>query len=196
MIIRKVFYNEVSWTVNRLNNDMRKKTLLLYSTTDGQTLLICQRIKSILSKSIEVDIEPINNSQNLKLKYYDQVIIGASIRYGKHKPDLYDFIEINKEELKNKKTGFFSVNVVARKPDKNTPETNPYMKKFLEISSWKPEEIAVFAGKLNYPIYRFFDKQIIRLIMFITKGPTDTNGIFEFTNWIEVEKFANKFKDK
>ena len=170
-----------------------KKTLLVYSTTDGQTTLICERIKTTLAKEQQVDIISLENSEDLKLKHYDQVIIGASIRYGKHKPELYEFIQSQKDELELKKNGFFSVNVVARKANKNSADSNPYIKKFLEIANWNPQNLAVFAGKLNYPKYRFFDKQMIRFIMFITNGPTDTNGIFEFTDWKQVDQFAFKF---
>ena len=87
---------------------------------------------------------------------------------------------------------FFSVNVVARKQEKNTPNTNPYIKKFLKISKWKPKKIGVFAGKVDYPKYGFFDKYIIKLIMFITKGPTDTSQSFEFTDWSKVDDFAKE----
>ena len=172
---------------------MKKTTLLLYSSTDGQTKTISKKISSFLSKSSKVDIISLSEVQKLVLNDYDQIILGASIRYGKHKPELYQFINRHKSILDNKKNGFFSVNVVARKSKKNSPETNPYMKKFLEMSAWKPQFLAVFAGKLNYPKYHFIDKQMIRLIMFITKGPTDTNGVFEFTDWEKVKQFAQEF---
>ena len=178
-----------------LGNKMKKKTLLLYSTTDGQTIAICKRIRSTLIKYTEVDIVSLDNLKNFNLTNYKQVIIGASIRYGKHKPELYEFIRSHKDELHSKTNGFFSVNVVARKSTKNLPGTNPYVRKFLQISSWKPTHLAVFAGKLNYPKYGFLDKQMIRLIMLITKGPTDTKGVFEFTNWDQVDQFALKFVD-
>ena len=87
---------------------------------------------------------------------------------------------------------FFSVNVVARKPKKNTPDSNPYIKKFLKISKWKPKKIGVFAGKVDYPNYNFFDKYIIKLIMFITSGPIDTSQSYEFTDWAKVEDFAKE----
>jgi menaquinone-dependent protoporphyrinogen oxidase len=29
--------------------------------------------------------------------------------------------------------------------------------------------------------------------MFITKGPTDLKGVFEFTDWQNVENFAGQF---
>ena len=64
------------------------------------------------------------------------------------------------------------------------------MKKFLELSNWEPSILGVFAGRIDYPSYKFIDKQMIRLIMFITKGPTDTSREYEFTDWDEVEKFS------
>jgi menaquinone-dependent protoporphyrinogen oxidase len=172
---------------------MKKKILLVYSTTDGQTTAICEKIKSVLIESNLVDLIPINNFQEKELKNYDQVIVGASIRYGKHKPEVYKFIKTHQNDLKTKITGFFSVNVVARKPHKNTPLTNPYMKKFLEMVNWEPNYLAVFAGKIDYQKYRFIDRHMIRLIMFITKGPTDLKGVFEFTDWQNVENFAGQF---
>ncbi|WP_368073587.1 flavodoxin domain-containing protein, partial [Vibrio cholerae] len=44
---------------------------------------------------------------------------------------------------------------------------------FLKKSPWQPERIAVFAGALYYPRYRWFDKMMIRLIMTLTGGETD-----------------------
>ena len=97
--------------------------------------------------------------------------------------------------MQEKNTSFFSVNVVARKTNKNTPETNPYIKNFLKISNWKPNLLAVFAGKIDYQKYRFFDKQIIRFIMYITKGPTDTSKAYEFTDWGKVDLFTKTFDE-
>jgi menaquinone-dependent protoporphyrinogen oxidase len=93
--------------------------------------------------------------------------------------------------LAAKPSAFFSVNIVARKPNKNTPETNPYLKKFLKKISWQPPLLGVFAGKLNYPIYGPLDRLMIRFIMLITKGPTDPKTVVEFTDWANVEVFAH-----
>jgi menaquinone-dependent protoporphyrinogen oxidase len=124
------------------------------------------------------------------LEKYDKIVIGASIRYGKHNKEVYQFIEKNKTLLDKKTNAFFSVNVVARKPEKNQPHTNPYLIKFLKQIEWKPENLAVFAGKLDYQKYGLFDREMIRFIMWMTKGPTDKNTVVEFTDWKEVEKFA------
>jgi len=167
-------------------------SLIIYSSTDGHTKTICEKIRSVSKNSDSIKIVPLSEANDLSLHIYEQIIIGASIRYGKHNKNLYKFISSNKEILKKKRSAFFSVNVVARKPEKNTPETNPYMKKFLKISNWKPDKLGVFAGKVDYPKYSFIDKHLIQLIMFITNGPTDTSKTFEFTDWTKVNDFTKE----
>ena len=166
--------------------------LIIYSSTDGHTKIICEKIINNLKNSSNVELVSLDQAINLDLSKFNKIVIGASIRYGRHSGDLYKFIKFNKDILERKETAFFSVNVVARKIEKSDPETNPYIKKFLKISNWKPGKIAVFAGKVDYPKYRFFDKYIIKLIMFITKGPTDTTQTYEFTNWSKVDAFAKE----
>ena len=107
-------------------------SLIIYSTTDGQTKKICETIKDSSINKNSYEILSLEEAFSKKIDSYDQIIIGASIRYGKHSPKVYKFIDENKVILDKKKNAFFSVNVVARKSDKNTPETNPYIKKFLK----------------------------------------------------------------
>ena len=167
-------------------------TLIIYSSTDGHTKTICERILNYLNNKTEIKIMSLDEAIKFDLSTFNQIIIGASIRYGKHSKKLYKFISLNKNLLDQKQSIFFSVNVVARKSEKNTPETNPYIKKFLKISNWKPKKIGVFAGRVDYPSYGFFDKYVIKFIMFLTSGPTDTTKSFEFTDWSKVDEFAKK----
>jgi menaquinone-dependent protoporphyrinogen oxidase len=169
-----------------------KKTLILYSSTDGHTLRICEHIKSNIENHTSVLLKNVEETSNLDLGKFDCVVLGASIRYGNHKPSLYAFVKKNEGLLNAKKTAFFNVNAVARKEDKNSIETNPYLKKFLKKVSWQPDMLAVFAGKISYPDYHFFDKHMIRLIMWMSKGPTDQTKVFEFTDWDKVNVFSEK----
>ena len=166
--------------------------LIIYSSTDGHTKSICKKIVESLSNQDFVKIISLSEVEKIDLLKFNKIIIGASIRYGKHSKELYKFIELNRDILNKKKSIFFSVNVVARKPEKSTPNTNPYIKKFLKISQWQPKKIGVFAGKVDYPNYRFFDKYAIKLIMYLTNGPTDTSLSYEFTNWQKVKEFSQE----
>ena len=163
------------------------KKFIIYSSVDGQTLKICQRLQNNFSHS---PMESISNIKIGDLKNFDHISIGASVRYGDHSKNLYKFIKNNKSLLESKRTTFFSVNVTARKIEKNKPSTNPYIKKFLKKTEWLPDKIGVFAGKIDFPNYGFIDKNIIKLIMWITKGPTDTSKSYDFTDWKEVDLFS------
>ena len=170
------------------------KTLILYSTVDGQTLSICQRLQEkIQAAGDTVSLMSLSDVKAESISAADKILVGASIRYGKHRPELLAFAAKYQTVLCTKVNGFFTVNVVARKPEKNTPETNPYMVKFLQASQWQPQLLGVFAGKIDYPKYGPFDRFMIRFIMWMTKGPTDTSGCFEFTDWQKVDDFAQGF---
>lgn len=167
------------------------RILLLYSTTDGHTVKICNRLQQVIEQQPhQVTLASVKDSHGVELSSFDKIVIGASIRYGKHSPLVIDFIKRNAQLLDSKSNAFFSVNIVARKPEKNTPDTNPYMQKFLKQISWHPKKLAVFAGKLDYPRYGFLDRMMIRFIMLMTKGPTDPKTVVEFTDWRQVEEFA------
>ena len=168
-----------------------EKTLITYSTVDGQTKRISERLAKLATQS-RVDVLPISNQINLDS--YKTIIIGASIRYGKYRNEVFNFIENNIQTLNIKENAFFSVNVVARKPEKSSPETNPYLIKFLGKIKWKPKNLGVFAGKIEYPKYKFIDKYAIKFIMWLTKGPTDTSKTYEFTDWNKVGDFARDLK--
>lgn len=170
-----------------------KKSVIIYASVNGQTKKICNHITEVLlSESQDVEMFCIDDFQK-KLDDYDKIIIASSIRYGKHNPQIEQLIEQHHKLLNTKTTVFISVNLVARKVEKSKADTNPYVVKFLNKIKWKPSVVEVFAGRLNYKMYNFFDKQIIRLIMYITKGPTNPKTEIEYTNWDDVTAFAKRF---
>ncbi|UOY08028.1 menaquinone-dependent protoporphyrinogen IX dehydrogenase [Muricauda sp. SCSIO 64092] len=171
---------------------MTKKIAILYASVDGQTLKISNTLGSQLQKSHHsVDLFPVGAFDG-DVKAYDLFVIGASIRYGVHDKRIIDFINTQKTQLDSVKTAFFSVNLVARKPEKNAPDTNPYVIKFFKTIDWNPTLVTVFAGKLDYKKYPFFDRIMIQFIMWMTKGPTNKNAEIEYTDWKKVEEFGEQ----
>jgi menaquinone-dependent protoporphyrinogen oxidase len=169
---------------------MKTKIGILYSTVDGQTLKICNVIQEVLEeKGNAVELFSIENFKG-NVTDFDKFVIGASIRYGKHNPKIIEFINQNKAALDTIENAFFSVNLVARKPEKANPETNPYFIKFLQTIHWIPKTSAVFAGKLDYQKYPFTDRLMIQLIMWMTKGPTNSKTKIEYTDWDKVKEFG------
>lgn len=170
-----------------------RRYLIACSTVDGHTLRICRHLQTRLeSAGHTVSLLPMEEAARADLAAHDAVVVGASIRYGKHRPDVLAFADERLAALAGKPTAFFSVNIVARKPQKDRAETNPYVRKFLAQVRWKPTLVDVFAGKLDYPRYRFFDRLMIRFIMLVTRGPTDPTAVVEFTDWARVDAFAQR----
>ena len=171
---------------------MAIKTAILYSTIDGQTLKICNELVAVFKENnLAIDLFSIDNFKG-EISNYDKFIIGSSIRFGVHHEKIIEFIKTNKPALDNIKTAFFSVNLVARKPEKNKFDTNPYVIKFFKSIDWKPTVIEVFAGMLDYKKYKTFDRIMIQFIMWMTKGPTDKNAKIEYTNWEQVKAFGEQ----
>lgn len=167
------------------------RILFAYSTVDGQTRRICERMRGALEAAGHaVTLASLGDAARPDPAAFDATVIGASIRYGKHRPEVFDFVRQHRAALDAKPSAFFSVNVVARKRGKDTAGTNPYVQTFRRKSGWEPALAGVFAGRIDYPKIGFRDRQIIRFIMWITKGPTDTSGCFEFTDWGSVDAFA------
>ncbi len=171
---------------------MTEKTLILFASVDGQTLKISNFLSDQLKENkCEVVLFDIHDFKG-ELTEFDKIIIGSSIRYGVHHKAIIDFINEHKEALDSHKTAFFSVNLVARKPEKNQADTNPYVIKFFKEITWRPTLVEVFAGKLDYKKYPFFDRIMIQFIMWMTKGPTDSNAKIEYTDWDRVKSFGEK----
>lgn len=169
---------------------------IVYASVDGHTRKIAEAMAGQLRDAGEhvsllpladFDIDAFSQSDSL---VSGPLIIGASIRYGVHCHKFDNWVIQHLEQLQSLGAAFFSVNLVARKAQKCAPDTNPYTRKFLQKTGWKPALAAVFAGRLNYPVYGFWDKLMIRFIMWMTGGPTDPATDIEYTDWSVVAKFA------
>lgn len=172
-----------------------QQSLIVYLTRNGQTAKIAKFIQQQLQeKGQVVELRLLNEVTEAELQSAEQIIIASAIRYGHFHKQLYAFIERNVALLNSKKSTFISINLTARKADKNTPETNAYTRKFLEKITWKPDHITVVAGALRYPKYNFFDRVMIQLIMRMTGGETDPSKEVEYTDWQRLAEFCQVLK--
>ncbi len=169
------------------------RVLIVYATTDGHTRKICERLRAIVAgEGHPVTLVAVEEAGRVDASAFDKIVVGANIRYGRHSRRILEFVNENARVLERKPNAFFSVNIVARKPQKNTPETNPYLRKFVGRMRWRPKQLEVFAGKLDYPRYGVLDRLVIRLIMSLTGGPTDPSTVVEYTDWQRVDAFAHR----
>ncbi|MEJ2602993.1 MAG: menaquinone-dependent protoporphyrinogen IX dehydrogenase [Gammaproteobacteria bacterium] len=167
--------------------------LVLYRSRSGHTARIARRICSAIiadggrAEMMDV-VEAIH--EGVDLAGYDVIAVGAPVYYGSYDDALFDFVRTHREQLDAKPHSFFNVSVTARTPEKATVEGNRYMQKFLELSPWRPRDLKVLAGKVNYPSWGPLDTLAIQMIMKFTGGPTDRSAVIDYTDWDDVAAYG------
>ena len=172
-----------------------KPILILYFTKDGHTKKIATVIKqNIESKKYLVDLLEISMiSSDFNFEKYESIILGMPVRYGNINKKVYDFISNNYSKLINKKLYLYMVCLSARKPEKRKIENSKYYLKFIQKSKLGFVQAEIFAGVLCYPKYTFFDRMMIRFIMKLTGGETDTTIPYLcYTDWEQVKIFSDE----
>ena len=170
---------------------MTQRALLLCSSTDGQTLRICERLGRMLEGvGATVTLTMIEDADGLSPAAFDLAVIGARIRYGRTDARVVEYVRRHRSMLQAMPSAYFSVNLAARKDGKDRPSSNPYVGSFLRRTGWRPGRVDVFAGRLDYRRYGPFDRLVIRAIMRMTGGPTRPDAAVEYTDWQRVRTFG------
>ena len=170
-----------------------KRVLVLYSSLRGHTARVARRIcESIGAAGGSADMMEVKEAihEGVDWGRYDVVVLGAPVIYGNYDKAFMEFVRRHRADLDAKPNSFFNLSVVARTPAKATVEGNRYMQKFLQLSPWKPKDLKVIAGKVDYPAWRWFDVIMIQLIMKMTHGPTDRRTVIDYTDWADVDAYG------
>ena len=81
---------------------------------DGHTKHICEYISKKLNNKKKIEISSIEESKKFDLNKYDEIIIGASVRYGYHRKNVYKFVETQKKLLEQKKNNFLFIKLNSK----------------------------------------------------------------------------------
>lgn len=167
--------------------------LFYFASRDGQSRRIADHISAKLAEA-GIDAKPQDlaaaEPQAADLAQARLLLVIAAVRYGKHLPEAESLMSTYRTLSAPPRLVLASVNLTARKPGKDTAEGNAYLRKWIARHQLKPVLATAFAGRLDYPRYDWFDRQMIRLIMKLTGGPTDPTAQVEYTSWPAVDAFA------
>ena len=171
----------------------RHSVALYYATHDGQSRRIAEHISRRLA-ACEIVAPPLDVAATppapADLAAAAVVVLVAAVRYGRHLPEADRFLATYRSLNSPPPLAFASVNLTARKPAKTTATGNPYLRKAIARYRFTPAVAVAFAGRLDYRRYGWMDRQVIRFIMLLTRGPTDPNSCIEYTSWQAVDEFA------
>jgi menaquinone-dependent protoporphyrinogen oxidase len=178
--------------------DHRRGIALYYATRDGQARRIAEHICGRLAES-----ETLSPPQDVavakpapeELTAASLIVLVAAVRYGRHLPEADKFLASYRSLASPPPLALASVNLTARKPAKTTATGNAYLRKTIAHHRLAPALAVAFAGRLDYRRYGWMDRQIIRFIMLLTRGPTDPDTSIEYTSWAAVDEFAARIAE-
>jgi menaquinone-dependent protoporphyrinogen oxidase len=168
---------------------------VFYATRDGQSRRIAERVAEVLRER-GIAATPHDLGLGIPsaeaLAREEVVTLIAAVRYGYHLAPAARLLAVYRALPAPPPLALASVNLTARKPGKDTAQGNAYLRKLIARHRLDPAIATGFAGRLDYPGYRFFDRQVIRFIMWLTGGPTDPATQVEYTSWPAVDAFAEQ----
>lgn len=173
------------------------QVLIVYGTTEGQTAKIAQHIADAgrrLGHGVDVVHAPEIEDDAAGLEKYAAAIVGASVHEGHYQKAVAQFIDRQRDWLAAHPSAFFSVSMAAASPHpEEVVEIQRIITDFLAEHGWAPTTTESFAGALKFTEYNWFKRMIMKQIAKREGGPTDTSQDYEYTDWGQVDRFAERF---
>jgi menaquinone-dependent protoporphyrinogen oxidase len=171
------------------------RILILAASVDGQTARIAERVCAVLVRSGHevATIAPDAAAFEREIGKCGAVIVGAAIRYGRHVRDAESLVRRHVAAVSARPNAFFSVSLSAGGPGARPATASRYVEAFCQRSGWQPRQTAIFGGALRYTKYNALIRIMMRIIVGVAGGDTDTSRDYEYTDWDAVERFAADF---
>lgn len=163
-------------------NKMDKKILVAYASKYGSTGGVADAIgKELCNRGAPVDICLVKNIGDLSP--YRGVVVGSAIYRGKWLPEAVDFVERNREVLRQVPVAYFLVCITMCKPtEENRRKVLAYLDPVLKaVPQVQPVKIGTFAGALDYSNLSWVMKKILEL-----KGTAEG----DFRDWGVIRAWA------
>ena len=181
-----------------------ERVLVLYATQEGQTQKVASHLGRALSaRGVEVETRELGDA-TLDLADYEGVLLAASVHVGGFPPDLVAFVRDHREALEDRHAAFLPVSLskavaesVTSPPERRSEGRADLAKAvalFLQETGWQPAEVHEVAGALPYTRLGFFKRLLLRGIAGQTGLPTDTSRDHEFTDWVDLDTFADHYE--
>ena len=167
------------------------KILVVYGSTYGQTERVARRMAGIL-KDAGHAVETHRGDElpdALPLGDYDGFLVAASVLMGHHQKYIRDWVRRYAALLNAAPSAFVSL-CGAGRGDRR--QAQAYIDALLHETGWCPDVAQSFTGAVAYTRYGWWYRWYLKRISRRKGLPTDTSRDWDFTEWSEVERFAEK----
>ena len=170
------------------------RILVLYGTTEGHTRKVANAIGDTLrTGGLDVDVVHVDDTEPDPARYAG-VIVAASVHSGHYQKPIVSWIRAHAADLNRIPSAFVSVCLaVLSKNEAGRKEADAIPQRLLAATGWHPSQIKIVAGALLYTRYNFFIRWVMKRIVAVAGGDTDTSRDYEYTDWADVRLFAEDF---
>ena len=174
------------------------RVLIVYATREGQTAKISERIAArigIAGLQVElVDAADRAAAGAVDLDGFQLLVFGASMHAGGVEKELVDFIQAHRSTIESRPRAFFLVllSAATKDPALRARWLADARDKVARQVPVPFDEIEMIAGTLAYSRYSWPMKLIMRRIARQAGQETDMRKDYEYTDWAQVDAFADR----
>ena len=176
----------------------KSRILVVYGTTHGQTATIAAFLQLALERrGCQVTVSNVKEPPTPSLDQFQGIIVGASVIARGHQPAIAAFIRDNLETLNSMPSAFFSVSASAGSSrEEGRAAARRLRDAFLTETGFHPNLSECIAGAIKYTRYNFLLRWYMKKASQKNGGSTDTSRDHEYTDWAQVETFAQQFAER
>jgi menaquinone-dependent protoporphyrinogen oxidase len=170
--------------------------LVIFGTTDGHTRKVAQFLAaSLRAADSQVECDVIRAGRiDISPRPYDAVIVCASVHAGKYQKAVSHWVRRHAATLAQKPTAFLSVCLgVLEKDPAVDRQLDAIVERFFAGAGWHANRVKQIAGALLYTKYGWLKRWIMKRIAAKAGGDVDTTRDYEYTNWEDLQAFAEEF---
>lgn len=172
------------------------RVLVLYGTSEGHTALVANAIGNRL-RAINVSADVIDAAADNYLPtpdQYDGIIVAASVHIGHYQKAIRTWVREHAGLLDRRCNAFVSMSLgVLQHDPKVEADLAAIVARFEQETGWHPRMVRLFPGALLYTKYGFVTRWFMKRIAAKAGGDTDTSRDFDYTDWKQVDLFADEF---
>ncbi len=183
------------------------KVLIAYATKEGQTEAVAERLHDRLVQhhGLVVDLFHVGSDdpEPPELSSYEGVILAASVHMGRHEREMVRFVTEHRGELDARKTAFVSVSMAEATAENRATdfeirehaakEVHDDIERFFAECEWRSDEVFPVAGALMYSKYNIIVRWVMKRIARKEGNSTDTGRDHIYTDWNELDHFADEY---
>lgn len=172
------------------------RILITYATTHGQTAKIAEHMaERMRTQGAEVEVARLRwLAPELDASAFDAIVVGDRVHGDRYHDRVTQFVRRHLNILRVRPSAFFSVSLLQLSKDAaQRDKTLALPGRTLAGLGWKPDRIEVIAGALAWSRYGFFGRWIMKAIWKNAVGRLDTTRDQVFTDWAQVDRFADAF---